>query len=235
MSITTPHPAPESAAESASTPAARAASAASAKAGTAIPFQVENLSALAKTLREQFEPFARASTTPSHVQVLNWLARAAGHRNYQALRAAAAARPAPPPAPAGNAATVDAPLTVHAAKAVTQFDERGRLTRWPHKFAVQRIALWALWQRFDPRRTYSEREVNAVLNTWATYGDHATLRRELINMQLLGRKPDCSEYWKEPARAGEEVRAFLRALRERTQEALPAGTARKRRTSATAD
>ena len=69
--------------------------------------------------------------------------------------------------------------------------------------------MWALWQRFDARRTYTEREVNAVLNTWATYGDHATLRRELINMKLLGRKPDCSEYWKEPVRASDEVRAFF--------------------------
>jgi len=193
----------------------------------AIPFYVDNLSTLAKTLREQFEPFAKSATTPSHVQLLNWLARAAGHRNYQALRAAATLQPATPPANAVPAATFDATLSAHASKALTQFDERGRLTRWPYKFAVQRVAMWALWQRFDPRRTYSEREVNAVLNTWATYGDHATLRRELVNMKLLGRKPDCSEYWKEPQRASDEVRAFLHALRERTQDALPPGTARR--------
>lgn len=183
---------------------------------SAIPFYVENLSALAKTLREQFEPFAKASTMPSHVQLLNWLARAAGHRNYQALRAAAAMQPVSPQPNVVPAPPFDATLTTHATKALTQFDERGRLTRWPHKFAVQRIALWALWQRFDARRTYNEREVNTLINTWATYGDHATLRRELVNMKLLARKSDCSEYWKEPQRAGDEVRAFLRALRERT-------------------
>ncbi len=185
----------------------------------AVAYYVENLSTLAKALRDQFEPFAKAATMPSHVQLLNWLARAAGHRNYQALRAAAltpGARPLLPPVGATPASAFDATLSTHAAKALTQFDERGRLTRWPNKFAVQRIALWALWQRFDARRSYSEREVNAVINTWATYGDHATLRRELINMKLLGRKSDCSEYWKEPQRAGDEVRAFLRALRERT-------------------
>lgn len=189
----------------------------------AIPLYVENLSTLAKALREQFEPFAKAATMPSHVQLLNWLARAAGHRNYQALRAAASTQPVLPPAGAVPP-TFDATLTAHAAKALTQFDGRGRLTRWPHKFAVQRVALWALWQRFDARRTYSEREVNTLLNTWATYGDHATLRRELVNMKLLARKPDCSEYWKEPQRANDEVRAFLRALRERAQEGLPEPT-----------
>lgn len=200
----------------------------------AIPFYVDNLSALAKSLREQLTPFAQAATLPSHVQLLNWLARAAGHRNYQALRAAATLQPVSPPANALPAAAFDASLTAHASKALTQFDERGRLSRWPHKYAVQRVAMWALWQRFDARRTYTEREVNVVLNTWATYGDHATLRRELINMKLLGRKPDCSEYWKEPVRASDEVRAFLRALREQTQEALPPGSARRQATAVAA-
>jgi hypothetical protein len=178
----------------------------------AIPLHVASVSALAKSLREQLEPFVQAAKSPSHVQVLNWLARAAGHRNYQSLRAAAVARPASETAPAFVPT-----LTPHAAKALTQFDARGRLQRWPTRFAVQRIALWALWQRFDLRRSYSEREVNTVLNAWANFGDPATLRRELINMKLLGRKSDCSEYWKEPIRASDEVRSFLHALRERTQ------------------
>ncbi|MBL8309293.1 MAG: DUF2087 domain-containing protein [Burkholderiales bacterium] len=217
---------PPAAGQAASTPARTHARAKADE--RAVPFYVENLSALAKTLREQFEPFAKASTMPSHVQLLNWLARAAGHRNYQTLRATAALRPPTPPACVVPTVAFDATLTAHATKAITQFDERGRLTRWPHKFAVQRVAMWALWQRFDARRTYTEREVNALINTWATFGDHATLRRELINMQLLARKPDCSEYWKEPQRANDEVRAFLRALRERTQEALPPGTARRK-------
>ena len=129
-------------------------------------------SALAKTLREQFEPFAKASTMPSHVQLLNWLARAAGHRNYQALRAAVAMQPVSPQLNVVPAPPFDATLTTHATKALTQFDERGRLTRWPHKFAVQRIALWALWQpstHAAPQRA----RVNTLINTWATYGDHA--------------------------------------------------------------
>jgi len=191
-----------------------AAASAPRKREQAIPLHIASTSAFAKSLREQLEPFARAASLPSHVQLLNWLARAAGHRNYQALRAAAVTLPA-----TAAAAPFVAALTPHASKALTQFDAHGRLLRWPNKFAVQRIALWALWQRFDARRTYSEREVNVVLNAWATYGDHATLRRELINMKLLGRKPDCSEYWKEPVRAGDEVRSFLQALRERTQGA----------------
>jgi hypothetical protein len=34
-------------------------------------------------------------------------------------------------------------------------------------------------------------------------------------MGLLGRKDDCSSYWKEPQRPNDDVRALLQALRAR--------------------
>ena len=89
--------------------------------------------------------------------------------------------------------------------------------RWPHKFSVQRLAMWVLWTHFDAKRVYTEREVNEILKLWNTWGDHVTLRRELINHQLLTRKSDCSEYRKLPARPDDEVRWLLRAWRERAR------------------
>ena len=151
--------------------------------------------------------------------MLNWLARGAGHRNYQAFRAAAVAAPAVASEPTKRAARLEksVALSAHATKALMQFDEAGRLVRWPSKFAVQRFAMWALWMRFDASRVYTEREVNTLLNAWATFGDPVTLRRELINMKLLARKADCSAYWKEPQRPDEEMQAFLRAARQRVE------------------
>jgi hypothetical protein len=176
----------------------------------ALAFTAPSISALAKSLCDQF---ATANAAPSHLQMLNWLARGAGHRNYQAFRAAAVAAPTP----AKRSATPQSPaaLSAHATKALMQFDEAGRLVRWPSKFAVQRFAMWALWMRFDASRVYTEREVNTLLNAWATFGDPVTLRRELINMKLLARKSDCSAYWKEPARPDDEVRTMLHELRAR--------------------
>ena len=175
----------------------------------AVPFVAPDLSqfarALGRSLKERAEP-------PGHVELLNMLARAAGHRNVQSLRAAASSTPRLPtaaedrPAPPG--------MTPTARKALTQFDSRGRLVRWPARHAVQRLAIWVLWSRFDARRVYSEREVNDILKAWHTWGDHATLRRELVNHRLLARKSDCSEYRKVAARADDEVRALLRAYRE---------------------
>lgn len=162
--------------------------------------------------------------------MLNWLAKGAGYQNFQSLRASAPvsrstvnaadsagdAEPGViklPTAKARVAEAQSASLSAHATKALTQFDELGRLHKWPHKFAVQRIAMWGLWMRFDSKKRYTEKEVNVVLKAWHSYGDHVTLRRELVNMQLLARKSDCSEYWKVAQQPEQEVKAFLRALR----------------------
>lgn len=176
-----------------------------------VPVVLPDLSAFARALARQLKERELAEP-PGHVEMLNLLARAAGYRNVQALRAAHVLPPAvtaaedrpPPPA-----------LTPNARKALMQFDSRGRLVRWPHKFSVQRLAMWVLWTLFDGKRVYTEREVNAVLKAANDFGDHVTLRRELINHRLLTRKSDCSEYRKLPARPDEETRALLAAWRAR--------------------
>jgi len=94
-----------------------------------------------------------------------------------------------------------------------QFDTQGRLMRWPNKYSIQRLVLWVLWMQFDGRRVYTEHEVNNVLKAWHTWGDHVTLRRELINDRLLTRRSDGSQYRKLPARPSAEVRALLAAWR----------------------
>lgn len=197
---------------------------------TALPFSAPDLSALARLLeRALLDHQVTHGRLPGHVEMMNLLARGAGHRNLQALRAAAAASPAPVFAPAVVAdAWFDAPdidepvpppapaapeLSTHAKKALEQFDAAGRLGHWPTKFSVQRLVAWVLWTRFDARRVYTEAEVNKILKGWHTYGDHATLRRELINHRLMARKSDCSEYRKLALEPDDEVRALLQALR----------------------
>ncbi len=191
---------------------------------TAQPYSAPDLSALARLLERALQDhLVTHQRLPGHVEMMNLLARGAGHRNLQALQAAAPAPVAPaadawfdapalpePPAPS-TPATPD--LTAHAAKALAHFDAAGRLERWPLKLSVQRLAMWVLWTRFDARRVYTEAEVNQVLKAWHLYGDHATLRRELVNHQLLTRKSDCSEYRKLALEPDAEVRALLRGLR----------------------
>jgi hypothetical protein len=168
------------------------------------PLHADDVSSFAKALGAQLAlAHAKTARPPGHVELLNMLARAAGHRNFQSLRA----RP-PVEAPAS-----DAPLSETAVKALRQFDAAGRLVRWPIKFSVQRLMLWGLWMRFEPRRKYSEREVNELLNAWHLFGDHCTLRRELVEMGMLARRSDGSEYRKQPLRPPPEAMALMRALR----------------------
>jgi len=174
-----------------------------------VPLFADDISTFARALGAAL---ALRAKPPGHVELLNMLARAAGHRNYQSLRAAVTLQPRF--ARSADARPVTAPLTAAARKALMQFDGVGRLVRWPNKFSVQRLAMWVLWSHFDARRVYTEREVNEILKAWHTYGDHATLRRELINHRLMERKSDCSEYRKLPARADTEARALLQAWRQ---------------------
>ncbi len=184
----------------------------------AIPLVVQNASTFARALgRALVLRHADKPAPPGHVELLNLLARAAGHRSYQSLRAAARM---PGAAAALDAAPAAPALTPAARKALTQFDTLGRMVRWPNKFSVQRLAMWVLWTQFDAKRVYTEREVNAIIKRWHTWGDHVTLRRELINHQLLTRKSDCSEYRKLPARPDDEVRWLLRAWRERVRDSV---------------
>ena len=182
----------------------------------AFALTVPDVSAFARALgRSLAERHARKPAPPSHVELLNMLARAAGQRNIQALRAAppAATATAVAAAPRPRAAS-DTPLSANARKALAQFDDQGRLLRWPVKFSVQRLAMWQLWTRFDAKRVYTEKEVNAVLKQANDFGDHVTLRRELINHRLMSRKSDCSEYRKLAARPDDEARALIAVWRK---------------------
>lgn len=178
------------------------------------PLIAADLSTFAKSLRAQWlERQGRGAGAPSHVELLNLLARAAGHRNVQALRAAR-------PVAANRAATPmrgprDTSLSAAADRALRQFDADGRLARWPTKRALQVLVLWGLWLRFDAKRRYTEREVNEVLNAHHRFGDHCLLRRELIELRLLARTPGGAEYRKLAARPDAEVIGLLSALRRR--------------------
>jgi len=181
-----------------------------------LPFVAPDLSQLARALSRSLK--ARDSADPpGHVELMNLLARAAGHRNLQALQANSTQIELPRLAPSPEDRPVPPALSANARKALSQFDTRGRLVRWPTKFSVQRLAMWALWTRFDAGRVYTEREVNEILKAANGFGDHVTLRRELVNHKLLTRKSDCSEYRKLPARPDEETRWFLHAWRQMTK------------------
>ncbi|MGZ4477872.1 MAG: DUF2087 domain-containing protein [Nocardioidaceae bacterium] len=72
----------------------------------------------------------------------------------------------------------------------------GRLTRTPAKAGKRDIVLEAVAQWFEPGERYAEQEVDAILIRLTVGGeaDHVTLRRYLVDRQLLAR--EAGQYWR---------------------------------------
>jgi len=175
---------------------------------TLIPFSTPDLSALARSLVRQL---GEREGPPSHVDMLNLLARARGFRSYQALRASQAAeRQLAEPA---RAEAVDYVLV---RRLLRYFDEQGRLRSWPGKHSHRRPCLWAVWMALPPRTRMSEREVDAHIRTAASLGDHVLLRRELVDAGWLVRTPDGREYRRVEQRPDAVAMALRAQLGRRT-------------------
>jgi hypothetical protein len=173
-----------------------------------VPLNVADISAFAKALRQRLLD-AAAVGTPTHLALLNHIAKSAGYRNYQTLRAAATSQ-----TPLGEGVPIAPPSNIDRtiAKALRQFDRRGRLLKWPTQFAVQRLALWGVWTRLPSKRELSEREVNEYLNRFNAFDDPVTLRRELVNMKMLWRTKDGGVYRKIAAVPNEDAALFVKLL-----------------------
>jgi hypothetical protein len=94
---------------------------------------------------------------------------------------------------AGNRGTVEALDPDRARAAVLRaFIVDGRLVSFPAARAKRRIVLEHIAASFEPGVRYPEREVDAILRAW--HPDHASLRRYLIDEELLAREGGV--YWR---------------------------------------
>lgn len=132
---------------------------------------IPDISTFTKALRNSLK---QHDGVPGHTKLLTLIAKAAGYDNYQHLRAAK---------PGTSKATHSKQLE----KALRVFDADGIMTRWPNQTAVQGLCLWVFWARLPARTDLSEKEVNAILKAGHGFGDHALLRRSLIDHRLVTR------------------------------------------------
>jgi hypothetical protein len=76
----------------------------------------------------------------------------------------------------------------------TFVDAEGRLRQWPSRRKQQLVACAALAAAVPAGQSYTEREMNELLNSFHTFGDPALLRRILVDLGYLVRTSDGRTY-----------------------------------------
>jgi len=170
---------------------------------TLLPFAVDDISALARSLRDQL---AARTEPPGHVEMLNMLARGAGDRNFQQFRARTTAGAAPSPVKGAE------PNLAQVERTARHFDGEGCLATWPAKTSLQSLALWGLWSRIPAETFFSEVGINQRLNAISRIGDPALLRRSMVHAGLVSRTEDCRDYRRIEQQPPPEALALIRRL-----------------------
>ncbi|MBT3070858.1 DUF2087 domain-containing protein [Rhodomicrobium sp. Az07] len=183
---------------------------------TVFPYAANDIAALARSIGRELES---DSEKPGHVQLLNMLARGAGFRNFQHFRAQQEAEAKLERGPAAPE-PVD---FVRVERVARYFDAAGRFARWPSKASHRDLCLWVMWSRVPAAQVMNERAVNALLNANHLFGDHALLRREMVDTGLLTRTSDCREYRRVEKRPPADAVALIRHLGTRLQADAPVG------------
>lgn len=167
-----------------------------------LPLRADDLTMFARALSRQL-----GDSSPSHLSLMNMVARAAGYQNVQHMRATRAAM-----LRLGRAAD-ERPADARAVeRTLHQFDAAGRLRQWPSKRSVQTLALWAMWATLPTRKTMQEREVNERLSDEHLFNDPATLRRTMISCGLLSRRPDGSDYHRIEQEPSPEAKVLITVI-----------------------
>ena len=171
-----------------------------------VPLYTDDLSRFARALAGEL-----GDAAPSHQSLLNMLARSAGYRNHQHLRADAKARQRldQPPAPAP---VVDHKLVE---RALNHFDDDGLLVRWPTRNAVQKLVVWVFWADLAPGERVHEAEINERFTAGHRFDDPATIRRMLVGLGRVERERDGSAYTRVEEPLPGEAQELVRRVRAR--------------------
>ncbi|PUB19288.1 DUF2087 domain-containing protein [Yoonia sediminilitoris] len=160
-----------------------------------ISITITDLSAFTKDLRNAL---IQRDELPGHATMLGVVAKAAGYENFQHLKAA---RPA----------TRTPAQSKQLGKALRTFDN-GIMIRWPKQTAIQGLCLWPFWAALPARTDLSEKQVNAILNAGHSFGDHALLRRSLVDHRMVQRTKDGKIYRRIEQAPPPDAKALMAAI-----------------------
>jgi len=76
-------------------------------------------------------------------------------------------------------------------------DSEKKLKLYPSKRKYKILALFYLATKFEKDVSYTEKQINEILNNNHIFNDCCLLRRELYNKKFINRLDNCSKYWLE--------------------------------------
>lgn len=79
---------------------------------------------------------------------------------------------------------------------ISRFMNGDKVKVWPAKQQVRLVVLEYFSSKFEFNKIYTEKEVNKIINQYQTFGDHATIRRDLYENGFLDRDNYGTSYWK---------------------------------------
>lgn len=86
-------------------------------------------------------------------------------------------------------------MTEDSIKEIRSFlDHEGKLTGFPAKRKKKLLAVYYLFEQIPEGRIYTEKEFNVLLNSLHTFGDPATIRREMVDYGLVTRGIGGTDY-----------------------------------------
>lgn len=74
-------------------------------------------------------------------------------------------------------------------------DANGKVKIYPSKRKYKIYILMYLSEYFEENKTYTEKEVNEIIDEHTLFKDSALIRREMYNLKLFDREKDCSKYY----------------------------------------
>lgn len=155
-----------------------------------LSFGVADVSSLAKSLKKELE----GNPNPSHLEIMNMLARGAGFQNFQHFRAGQVNLE---PSMAAEILPQDDEIenTKSELKKVTKFfDKNLVVTKWPIKESSRKILLWYFWSRIPYEITFNEISISRLLDALHSFGDAAVIRRYLVSYGFMERSKDGAKY-----------------------------------------
>jgi hypothetical protein len=161
-----------------------------------VRLDITDLSRFAKSLSKQWP-----ESKPTHLSLMNLLAKSAGYKNFQHLKAQ-------------SESTTQSPLTPNEKRWSRLISAVGCLIRWPSKRKDQLAVLWRIYDALPEFDRWEYRQLDGWIKDQIEFGDHVLVRREMVELEMIGRTDDGRMYWKVKQEMPEEFIPFIARSRK---------------------